>query len=125
MARGHGEKMTRKQEQAIAALLTQPTVEKAAEAAGVSANSLKNWLKDQQFIAAYRAARRQIVERAVGQLQAATRRAVATLRKNLKAPRESDQIRAAALILEHSARGVELWDLAQEVAELRRQLEGL
>jgi len=50
---------------------------------------------------------------------------VATLKKNLKAPRESDQIKAAALILEHSTRAVELWDLAQEVAELRRQMEEL
>ena len=50
---GHGEKLTRKQEQAVAALLEQPTVLRAATVAGVSERTLRLWLKDPGFKAAY------------------------------------------------------------------------
>jgi len=44
--KGHGEKLSRKQEQAIAALLTCPTIEQAAKAAGVGETTLWRWLQD-------------------------------------------------------------------------------
>ena len=44
MRSGHGEKQTRKQEQAIAALLGCATIELAAEATGVAPITLKRWL---------------------------------------------------------------------------------
>ena len=51
------------QEAAIAALLTQPSIAKAAEAAGVPERTLYRWLKDDKFRAAYRAVRDQLIER--------------------------------------------------------------
>src|SRR5271163_1806791 len=98
---GHGEKLTRKQEQAIAALLAEPTIDAAAEKAGVGLTTLKNWLKLPAFLAAYRGARRQVVEGALGQLQQATGEAVDALKRNLKSGQPGNEIRAAVAILDH------------------------
>ena len=64
---GHGEKLTRKQEQAVAALLEQPTVLRAATAAGVSERTLRLWLKDPGFKAAYPGSRTGGCEKSLSQ----------------------------------------------------------
>jgi hypothetical protein len=73
------------QEAAIAALLSQPTLDAAATAADVAPRTLKGWLRLPAFAAACAAARRQILEGSVALLLAATRRAVETLERNLDA----------------------------------------
>jgi len=50
-------KLKRKQEEAIAALLSQRNVEEAARSAGVGTRTLIRWMKIQGFDAEYRAAR--------------------------------------------------------------------
>src|SRR5260370_41508656 len=55
---GHGEKFGRKKEDAIAALLSQPSVEQAARVAGVGTRTLVRWLQVPEFKAAYHKARR-------------------------------------------------------------------
>lgn len=115
---GHGEKLSRRRELAVAALLAEPTVALAASKAGVSEASLGRWLQRPEFQSAFRAARRQVVESAVAGLQAACGEAVETLKRNLRAESESAQIRAAALILEHAVKAVELVDLAERVERL-------
>lgn len=56
--KGHGAKLERKQEEAIAALLTHRTVEEAARSIDIAPSTLLRWLKDPDFDAAYREARR-------------------------------------------------------------------
>ena len=56
--KGHGTKFGRKQEEAVAALLTQRNIEEAARSIGVAPNTLLNWMKLPEFQAAYREARR-------------------------------------------------------------------
>ena len=56
----------RKQEDAIAALLTQRNIEEAAKAAGISARTLLRWLKLAEFQTAYREARRTAYSRCYG-----------------------------------------------------------
>src|SRR5262249_54841350 len=80
---GHGDQLSRKQEQAIAALLTEPTVEQAAVKAGVKYPTLKSWLARPAFRDAYAAARRQILDRTVARLLALTGKALDTLEENL------------------------------------------
>jgi hypothetical protein len=121
---GHGEKRSRKAEAAVAALLREPTVEAAARRAGVSERTLRTWLGDPAFLAAYRAARRQLVEAAVAKLQGAAGEAVDALRRNLTAARPADQIKAAVAVLDFAHRGVELADLLAEVEELKRLVKG-
>jgi hypothetical protein len=122
---GHGAKLERKQEQAIAALLAEPTIEAAARKAKVAHATLKGWLKQPAFEAAYAEARRQVLERTVARLLASTIKAVEALDRNLDADRPGDQIRAAVAVLEHAAKGVELLDLAGQVGDLRHQVEEL
>jgi hypothetical protein len=117
---GHGEKLSRRHEATVAALLTEPTLAAAANRAGISEATLARWLKRPEFQAAFRAARRQVVEAAIGTLQTASSEAVATLRRNLGASAESVQIRAAAVILEHATKAIELMDLVERVERLEQ-----
>ena len=62
---GHGEKLTRKQDTAIGALLFQSTILAAAEFVGIGEATLRRWLKEPGFLTAYRAARRDTLEHCV------------------------------------------------------------
>ena len=52
------------QEQVILALLTAPTVEKAAEQCGVGCRTVYRWLDDPGFMGEYRKARRHAFQQA-------------------------------------------------------------
>jgi hypothetical protein len=118
MAQDQGDKLSRRQEQAISALLSEPTLAAAAAAAGCAVRTLKGWLVLPAFAAAYAAARRQVLEQAVVRLVGVTGEAVDTLAANLGADRPGDQIRAAVAILEHAHKGVEVLDLEQRLSAL-------
>jgi hypothetical protein len=120
---GHGAKIDRKWEQAIAALLAEPTVQDAARAAKVSYASLKGWLQEHEFVTAYRAARREVLEQAIGRLQQACGQAVETLVRNLSCGKGPVEVRAALGVLDQAARGLETTDLLAEVEALRQELE--
>ena len=105
--KGHGQKLTRKQEALIAALLTEPTHAAAAAKAGVGEATLHRWLHLPAFRAAYRQARRELVEGAVGRIQAATGQAVDTLLAVAKdGAKDGDRVRAAVALLDHAFRGL-------------------
>jgi hypothetical protein len=106
---------------AVAALLAQPNIAKAAEVAGVHAQTLKNWLKRPDFKAAYRQARREVLHEAIHDLQAGSRQAVATLVECLAAQSAGDRIKAADRLLSHAIRAHE----AHELFELERRLAAL
>jgi hypothetical protein len=120
---GHGTKMDRLQERAIAALLDEPTITEAAAAVGIDESTLRAWLRNPAFREAYRQARADVLERTVARLVALTGEAVETLRRNLSAARAGDQIRAATAILGHVTRGLEVHDLATQLRELGEQVE--
>jgi hypothetical protein len=120
---GHGTKLDRKREQAIAALLSEPTVEAAAKKARVGYRTLKEWLRDPGFLADYRAARRDVVEAAVVRLQQMTLGAALTLHRNLTCGKAGDEVRAAIAVLDQAFRGTELLDLAGQLAELKQAVE--
>ena len=109
---GHGQKLTSRQEALIAALLTEPNYAAAATKAGVGKTTLYRWLHLPEFRAAYRRARRELVEGAIGRIQAATGQAVETLVAVARgARRDSDRVRAAVALLEHASRGLTDADL--------------
>jgi hypothetical protein len=118
---GHGEKLSRKQEAAILALLQEPTLAAAARACGVGEATLARWLRLPPFQAEYRAARRQVVEHALSQLQQLSSEAAATLRRNLSCGLPSVEVRAALGVLDQALRAVELLDLAERVAALEER----
>jgi hypothetical protein len=123
---GHGEKLSRKQEQGIRALLLQPTLIDAATAIGVDERTLRRWLRENAiFQLAYREARRAVVQHAITQVQHATGEAVETLR-NVMQDRESPasaRVSAAKTILETAIKAVEVEDLEVRIAALEAQGE--
>jgi hypothetical protein len=121
----HGEKLSRKQELAIAALLTCSAITDAAKQCGIGEVTLHRWLKDATFQAAYREARRAVVQQAITQVQRATGEAVETLR-NVMQDRESPasaKVSAAKTILETAVKGIEIEDLEARIAALEAQGE--
>ena len=122
---GHGAKFGRKQEEAIAALLTQRNIEEAAGAVGIAAKTLLRWMKEPEFDAAYRKARRSAFSQSVARLQQGTSAAAATLLKTMIDPNApaSVRLRAAEAIFNHAAKAIEIEDIEARVAELERGAE--
>jgi len=103
------DRLTAKQEKAIESLLREPTIQAAAEAAGVSKATIFRWLSDPVFSAAYREARGRLLESALTALQAASTDAVTCLREviNDRAAQVSARVSAAKAVLELSLRAKE------------------
>ena len=120
---GHGEKLTRKQEQAAAALLSEQTIAADADRVGINELTLRRWLKVDDFVAAYRAARRQVVEKAIAQLQESAWAASSTLIRLLGSASDAIRLRAAVAILDHANKGVELIDFEERLTALEQQAE--
>jgi len=125
MARGHGEKLNRKQEAAIAALLQRTTIRAAAAAVPVNEKTLRDWLKLPHFAAAFRDARRQVVEAAIARVQQLTGKATDALDAALDSQDVSEKIRAAALVLKHTIGGIDTADTMARLEEMERQLAEL
>jgi hypothetical protein len=114
---GH-EGLTRKQQQAITALLTATSLEAAATQIGVVERTLRRWQQLPAFRAALAAARREVMEGAILLAQRASKAAVVALVRNLKHDKGEVVNAAAKIILDQGFRGIELMDLAGRVAEL-------
>ena len=121
--KGHGEKLTRKQEEAIMALLSESTLASAAERIGVSDVTLGRWLKLPEFDAAYKDSRRQVMEKAVAQLQNSAWAASTTLVRLLGAGSDSVRLRAALAILDQANKGLEMLDFEERLAALEQGRE--
>jgi hypothetical protein len=114
---------TRK-EKAILALMQQPTVEKAAEVAGVHPATLYRWRKDPEFQKALLAARREAFFQAIGRLQQASAPAMAAVLRILtdgQVP-ASTRLQAARCVLEQSFKGFENEDMLVRLTELENRM---
>ncbi len=112
--------LTAKQQKAISALLSEPTIRKAADAAGVPERTLYQWLKNPAFDTAYRSARRESVQQATARLQYASSSAVAVLCSLMARDTVHASIRlsAAKTILELALKSLELDDVAARLTAL-------
>ena len=114
MCHGHGEKLTRKKEAVIAALLTEPTQIAAAKKAGISPATLKRYRKNPDFEAEYQKAKSQLVPAAVDRLHKSMAPAVDTLVATMtNGTKDADRLRAAIAVLQQGFRGFELADALQ------------
>lgn len=100
--KGNGEKLTRHQDRAIAALLEHPTITAAAKASGIAETTLRRWLKLPGFASAYAAARRGIVDGVVNRIHSVMAGAFAVFAKTLIDPKASHnaKLRAAEKIFD-------------------------
>ncbi len=117
---GHGSKLKRKLEEAVAAMLTQRNVEEAAHSVGISVATLMRWQKLPEFETAYRGAKRAAYGQAIARLQQGTSAAATTLLKVLIDPNTpaSVRVRAAEAIFNHSAKAIEIEDIEARVTAL-------
>lgn len=114
------EQLTRRQEKALLALLTSPSVAEAARAAGIGERTLWRWFQQEPFARRYRELRRQSVAQAVARLQRSAGVAVETLEAVMtdKQAPAAARVRAAVATLELAVRGAELEELSARVAAL-------
>ena len=119
--------LTPEEERALEALLSHTTQAEAAEACGLSAKTLRLWLRTKpHFLAAYREARREVMRMCSARLQAATVKAVQTLEAVMdEKDSPSARVSAARAILDSALRANEQEDLAERIEQLEaKQAEG-
>jgi hypothetical protein len=117
-----GAKFGRKKEEAIVALLSQRSVDDAARVANVTPRTLYRWMKEPEFDAAYREARRAAFGQSVARLQQASGAAVSTILKLMLDPNvpASTRARCADSVLGHTAKALELEDIEARLSALER-----
>jgi hypothetical protein len=126
---GHGEKLSRLQERAIAALMAHPSITAAAEELGISRSSLWEWTNQPAFAAAYLAARRAFLDHAIGRLVSMLNAAIDGLveeSRNANSP--ATRVKACDVMLGHARGAINESILHRELARLRDEvarLEGL
>jgi hypothetical protein len=116
----NGRLLTARQEKAVCALLTEPSIRDAAKSAGIGERTLYTWLKEPAFDRAYRAARREAVARAMGAVQQAAGAAVNTLKDVMTdstAPAPA-RVAAAKSVLDLAVKTVEIEDLTSRIEAL-------
>ncbi len=116
------QKLTPKQERALVALLACAETKQAASDAGVNEATLWRWLQQPAFQSKYRAARRQLVETAIAQLQSDCTTAARVLREvaeDKEAP-ASSRVAAARTIIEQSVGAIQLIDLQERIEHLEK-----
>jgi transposase-like protein len=117
---GFGAKLGAKKEAAVLALLSLRNVDEAARAAAVTPRTLYRWMKEHEFSAAFREARRAADSQTIARLQQGSSAAATTLLKimlDVNAP-ASTRVRAADSVLDHAAKAIEIEDIEARVAAL-------
>ncbi len=119
---GTSSHLTPKQRKAVEALLTTGEVTAAAQAAGVSKDSIYRWLKEPLFLAAVREAEAKALDDLSRLLVRLGRTAAATLAKAMgdAATPPATRVRAADAVLGRLLQLRELATLEARVAELER-----
>jgi hypothetical protein len=113
-----------KQRAALDALLTEPSVAKAAEKCGVTERTMYRWMTDNDFARAYTAAKRQMFGQAIGLAQRYASLAVQTLAKMMVDPTApaAARVKAATAVLTFGREGVEIDDLQDRMRVLEATL---
>jgi len=121
---GHGAKFGRKKEEAIAAMLSQPSLEAAARTLGISVQTLYRWLKIPEFKKSYLEARREVVSQANARMQQNSGFAASTLLKVMVSQDvpASVRIRAALSVMQLSQKSLQDEDLEIRLADVEAAL---
>jgi hypothetical protein len=112
-----------RQEAALVALLNEPTVARAAKAAGVGERTLHRWLTEEPFARAYREARRGVFQQAVSLTQRYASLAVQTLAKVMTEASSpwNAKVAASSALLRFGREGIELEDMEARIEALERR----
>lgn len=113
----------RKEELLVAALLSEPTIERAARRAGISRRTALRWMADPNFDEQYRQAKRELLAHAMGRLRRVSSRAVDELLAVIEDPGASSasRVTASRTVLEMALRSHEDEELELRIQRLERQ----
>jgi hypothetical protein len=117
-------KFKRRHAQAIASLLTEPTLRQAAEQCGVGERTLRRWLRNESFARRYRQARTQQLEATMNMLRQAGGQAVSalvTITTDTMEPAGA-RVSAARAIIELGIRSAEMKEFEERLSELEEQV---
>lgn len=114
------EQLTSKQQQAVLCLMAHSTIAGAAQAAGISERTLRNWLADDTFNAAYRQAQSVSMGQSLDTLLGAAHKAIETLLDLLNSPRDTVRLQAARVLLEQSLVGYEKRILTERIEAIEK-----
>lgn len=105
---------------AILALLTHPSAQAAADAAGVPMRTLTRWRSRPDFASALESERRRLVKQSTDHLRASSITAVATLREVMcdESCPAAVRIQAASYVLSYCYKAVELDDVVRRLDAL-------
>ena len=122
--KGFQSSLTPKQEKAIMALLTEPTIKKVAELVGVGESTLYRWFQEDEFNQAFRDARKRTFPQSISHLQQATTTAVYTLKEIMENSEasSSSRVTAAKTVIEMAYRAYEMEDLSAEIEEIKEYI---
>jgi len=112
------DELTQMQHDAISALLLTRTLKAAAKSAGCGERTLRGWLDEPQFVAAYQAARRAAVGQSIARLQQISGAAVDRLKALLECGKPAIELGAARTVLELAIKSVEIEDLQSRILAL-------
>lgn len=112
--------MTPNKERALQALLTCPTKKAAAEQAGISPRTLRDYLADTEFQSEYKKAFQALVTEATRQAQQSLSPALSALKSIVEDEEESSssRIAAARALLEYGLRLTEFNDILRELEDV-------
>lgn len=112
--------LTAKQTKALQALLTAPTQAQAAQLAGIGLTTLKRYLRDSEFQAAYKQAVSGLIADASDKAKLGLSPAVLCLREIVEDKSANAQVRisAARSLLEFGLRLVEVADIVKDLEEM-------
>ena len=122
---GSEDGLSRYEQRALDRLLRGDSVSSVAEEIGVHRSTIYRYFKREPFMRAYREGRRQATENAVARLQALTSEAIEAVERVLVCGDPALELRAAIAVLDRALQGVNVFDLVQQLDELRAQREML
>ena len=114
--------MTPRKERTLLALLVSRTRAEAAQAAGVSESTLRQYMKDPEFLERYKQAFGEMVADATRQAQQTLSPALSVLKEIMEDRDEqaSARITAARSVLEYSLKLCEQTDILEQLRELEK-----
>ena len=98
------------------------TIAGAAQLSGISTSTLERWLRDQEFLNNYGAARRRALDRAVGRLASSLDCAAETLTRNLTCGHRPTEVRCALALFDLAYRDAEWSDVDTRLSMLEGRL---
>ena len=115
--------MTAKEERALQALLTSPTIKAAAAAAGIDYRTMRRYLEDPDFQQEYRRQTSELLTDARTQAQLSLSPAISALSEICadSSAKPNDRIAAARSILEWATKLTELTDIIARVEVLENE----